>query len=158
MKTLFEHSPLTFQERKKPKWYFDIGMDNDRYYLEIHSGGRKEININNYLNKWDQIEDLKREKVKLRDTAYNNNTPKRIESVGSSVYLTAYDNVNLKASKQAQMLGWEDRPGKLSIRDYVFVYNKDSDTIETCFEIKSSSTNEDPIWHDKTKISSSKPV
>jgi hypothetical protein len=39
----------------------------------------------------------------------------RVESVGSSVYLTAYDDTNLKISKQTEMLGWEDRPSKLSI-------------------------------------------
>jgi hypothetical protein len=33
------------------------------------------------------------------------------------------------------MLGWEDRPSKLSVGDYVFVYNSETDTIETCFEI-----------------------
>jgi MoxR-like ATPase len=78
------------------------------------------------------------------------------EKIGkSNIYLTAYDDTNLKISKKTEMLGWKDRPSKLSVGDYVFVYNSETDTIETCFEIKSLSTIQDPIWHEETDSPSS---
>lgn len=56
------------------------------------------------------------------------------------------------------MLGWRDRPSKLSNGDYVFVYNTETDSIETCFEIKSLSTTQDPIWQEEIDSPSSNPV
>ena len=40
-----------------------------------------------------------------------------------SIYLTGYDNLNLQRSKEYHILGWKDRPSKLSTGDYVFVFN-----------------------------------
>jgi hypothetical protein len=74
------------------------------------------------------------------------------------IFLTAYDDTNLKISKKYKMLGWSDRPSKLSVGDYVFVYNSQSDTVETCFEIKSLSTTQDPIWHEEINSPPSKLV
>jgi hypothetical protein len=57
--TFFSGNPFASREGEKPKWYFDIHEDNGNYYLKVHSAGAKEQKIDNYLNKWDQIEDLK---------------------------------------------------------------------------------------------------
>ncbi len=124
-------------------------------YLKINSI-IKEIAAKNNLSLWqmDWVWDVG-SKVRTDELGDENIQSQRVESVGSSIYLTAYDDTNLKISKQAEMLGWEDRPSKLSVGDYVFVYNKSADRIETCFEIKSLSTNEDPIWHEKTDMPSS---
>jgi hypothetical protein len=59
LKTFFDDRSLTLPEGRKPKWYFDIREDNERHYLKVRSPGTKEHNIDNYLNKWDQIEDFK---------------------------------------------------------------------------------------------------
>ena len=59
LKTLFDGLQLTLREGKKPKWYFDIRKDSDGHYLKVHSPGSNEQNIDNHLNKWDQIEDFK---------------------------------------------------------------------------------------------------
>ena len=127
-------------------------------YIKINSI-IKEIAAENNLSLWqmDWVWDVV-SKLRTDEQGDENIENQKVESVGSSVYLTAYDDTNLKISKQAEMLGWEDRPSKLSVGDYVFVYNKDADTIETCFEIKSLSTNEEPIWHEETNSSLSKIV
>lgn len=63
VKQFFGSYPLTLQEGKKPKWYFDIRQEKDgSHYLKIHSGEAKEVNIDNYLNKWDQIDDFRTSK------------------------------------------------------------------------------------------------
>jgi hypothetical protein len=59
LRTSFDGLSLNLREGKKPKWYFDIREDNGRYYLKVHSHGAQEQGIDNYLNKWDQIEDFK---------------------------------------------------------------------------------------------------
>jgi hypothetical protein len=59
LKVLFSGASATSQEGKKPKWYFDIREDNGRHYLKVHSPGSNEQNIDDYLNRWDQIEDFK---------------------------------------------------------------------------------------------------
>jgi len=57
LRNFFNNTSTILQEGKKPKWYFDIREENDRYYLKVHSPGTQEQNIDNHLNKWDQIED-----------------------------------------------------------------------------------------------------
>ena len=60
VKTIFSGYPLTLQAGKKPKWYFDIRQEKDgSHYLKIHSGEAKDVNIDNYHKKWDQIDDFK---------------------------------------------------------------------------------------------------
>jgi rhodanese-related sulfurtransferase len=44
---------------EKAKVVLDIREDSERHYLKVHSPGAKEQNIDNYLNKWDLIEDFK---------------------------------------------------------------------------------------------------
>src|SRR5947199_1342313 len=60
LKTSFDGHPLTYpstsQGGNNPKWYFDIREEDDKHYLRLRSGETNEINIDNYLNKWDQIE------------------------------------------------------------------------------------------------------
>jgi len=102
---------------------------------------------------WYVIKEIKKDEIE--DEIDENG---RIESIGSSACLTAYDDTNLKISKESGMLGWRDRPSKLSVGDYVFVYNSETDTIETCFEIKSLSSNKDPFWHEESNLPSSEPV
>lgn len=67
----------------------------------------------------------------------------------SVIYLTAYDNNNLEISKKLGILGWKDKPSKLSIGDLAFVYDIDEHHIDCCFRIISESENEDPIWSDE---------
>ncbi|GEM_PF-2567778 len=67
-----------------------------------------------------------------------------------SIYLTGYDNLNLQRSKEYHILGWKDRPSKLSTGDYVFVFNSTGDKIDSCFEVKSLSSNKNPIWHEES--------
>jgi hypothetical protein len=64
---------------------------------------------------------------KMEVGRYENIENGRVESVGSSVYLTAYDDINLKISKKSGTLGWRDRPSELSVGDYVFVYDSETD-------------------------------
>jgi MoxR-like ATPase len=59
LRNFFSNTSAISQEGKKPKWYFDIREDNDRYYLKVHSPITEEQNIDNHLNRWDQIEDFK---------------------------------------------------------------------------------------------------
>jgi hypothetical protein len=141
LKSFFGGSSLTSGEGKKPKWYFDIREDNDKYYLKIHSKGTNEVAIDNYLNKWDQIEDFKQLNLSERSS-------KR------SVFVTGYDDTNLKISKKSEILGWKNRPSKMSIGDYVFVFNTTTDKIESCFEIKSAATTRDRIWREEKETTS----
>ena len=55
----FNRYPSISREGERPKWYFDIRKDNGNYYLKVHSAGAKEQNIDNYMNKWDQIKDVR---------------------------------------------------------------------------------------------------
>jgi hypothetical protein len=70
LKAFFSGGPITSQEAKTPKWYFDIREDNDRYYLKVHAPETEEHNIDNYLNKWDQIEDFKPFYEEKRDSNF----------------------------------------------------------------------------------------
>jgi hypothetical protein len=75
LKTFFDGHPLTYpstsQGGNKPKWYFDIREEDDKHYLRLRSGETNEINIDNYLNKWDQIEDFKHLSERSEHTAPN---------------------------------------------------------------------------------------
>jgi hypothetical protein len=56
---IFERYPVTGEKGKRPRWYFDIRQDKNKYFLKVHSHGAQEVNINRYLNGWDQIKDFK---------------------------------------------------------------------------------------------------
>jgi MoxR-like ATPase len=99
---------------------------------------------------WNGIVERKLKNEKFENVPLISNT--------APIFLTAYDSTNLKISKERKMLGWSDRPSKLSVRDYVFIYDSQRDTIETCFEIKSLSASQDPIWHEEINSPSSKLV
>jgi MoxR-like ATPase len=69
------------------------------------------------------------------------------------VFVTAYDNSNLNRSKELGILGWKSNSKLLSSGDYVFVFNKSTLNIDSCFKIKSKSNNKDNIWSDELKSS-----
>lgn len=65
------------------------------------------------------------------------------------LFLTAYDRENLETSKKLGILGWKQRPGTLASGDYVFVFNISSKQIDTCFEIKMRSDDQNLLWYDE---------
>lgn len=67
----------------------------------------------------------------------------------SHIFITGYDERNLDISKQRGILGWVNKSNFLSAGSLVFVFNKDSLVLETCFEIKSRSSDKDLIWEDE---------
>ncbi len=68
------------------------------------------------------------------------------------IFVTAYDNENLNRSKEHGILGWKSKSNLLTPNDYVFVFNKSTLTIESCFRIKSKSNSEDLIWNDELEM------
>jgi MoxR-like ATPase len=92
--------------------------------------------------------DSRKDKEEIINYASEHETKTKI--LERSIYLTGYDNLNLQRSKEYHILGWKDRPSKLSTGDYVFVFNTTGDKIESCFEIKSFSSNKNPIWHEES--------
>lgn len=68
-----------------------------------------------------------------------------------STFISGYDNENLQKSKEKGLLGWKKKSIRLKIGDYVFIYNTNSRKIESLFEIKSVSENNDPFWYDEIK-------
>ena len=46
-------------------------------------------------------------------------------------------------------MGWVNKSNFLSAGSLVFIFNKDSLVLETCFEIKSKSSDKDLIWEDE---------
>jgi hypothetical protein len=74
------------------------------------------------------------------------------ESIGSGtdkhphVFVTGYDQKNLDISAERGILGWVNNSNFLSIGSLVFVFNKDSLVLETCFEIISESSDNSLIW------------
>jgi hypothetical protein len=133
----FHGIPLTYQRNNKAKWYFDIHKDeNNRYFLKIHSNKAEEQEISYNLNNWEQIPEF-------------HNRNEVVVNATREIYLTAYDNKNLEISKKLGILGWKDKPSKLSVDDLVFVYDIDNHNIDTCFKIVSVSANKEPIWYDE---------
>lgn len=98
-------------------------------------------------NQNEKREPIKEDEEEGNNYAINETKTKILER---SIYLTGYDNLNLQRSKEYQILGWKDRPSKLFTGDYVFVFNTTGDKIESCFEIKSLSSNKNPIWHEES--------
>lgn len=74
---------------------------------------------------------------------------KGMEQIEPGLFLTAYDNENLKTSKNLGILGWEQHSNTLAPGDYVFVFNTNSKQIETCFEVKMRSEERKLIWQDE---------
>jgi hypothetical protein len=66
--------------------------------------------------------------------------------------VTGYDERNLDISKEREVLGWVNRSNFLSAGSLVFVFNKDSLVLETCFEIKSQFSDKDLIWEDEKTL------
>jgi MoxR-like ATPase/predicted RNA-binding protein len=132
LKEIFKNQPVLKRDNEEPKWYFDIFENNDKnHFLRIHSDSSSNVfDIENYLNKWEQIPGL--------------NTQN--ESI--SVFVTGYNETNVKISKEYNILGWKNK-SEPSIGDRIFIYNTTSKKIECGFKITSKSNIEKPIWHDE---------
>jgi MoxR-like ATPase len=145
----------------KPKeWMFNILKEDGKYILKF-TNDLNQSDITNYLNKLDLI------KNEIVNKAISNNYPLDIEPkkehINSivqepSIFLTGYNDKNLEISKRLKILGWKERPHKLSSGDLVFVFNTTSKKIETCFEIKSESNNKNIIWYDEIESNSKRPL
>jgi MoxR-like ATPase len=59
LEEIFGNYEPTIPKNRPPRWHFDIRQSEGHHYLKLHNKQAKEYNIDNYLNKWDQIEDFK---------------------------------------------------------------------------------------------------
>jgi MoxR-like ATPase len=132
--------------KKKPRWMFSISENVSKYLLTVNN---KKIDISEYLNKWDVIPEFTYNNEILNGE--KNETPKEID-VHSFVFLTGYDERNLKISKQLGILGWANNSHFLSVESLVFVFNKDTLRLETCFKILSKSYDMTPIWENEKTV------
>jgi predicted RNA-binding protein len=132
LKEIFKDQPVVKRDNEEPKWYFDVFENNDKkHFLRIHSDSPSNIfDIENYLNKWEQIPGLIPQNKSI------------------SVFVTGYNDTNIKISKEHKILGWKNK-SEPSIGDHIFIYNTTSKKIECGFEIKSKSNIEKPIWYDE---------
>ena len=77
------------------------------------------------------------------------------KSIGSGtdqhphIFVTGYDQSNLDISVERGILGWVKNSNFLSVGSLVFVVNKDSLVLESCFEIISPSSDDSLIWADE---------
>ena len=64
--------------------------------------------------------------------------------------MTGYDRKEFRYIKgKRSILGWVNKSNFLSAGSLVFIFNKDTLVLETCFEIKSQSSDKNLIWEDE---------
>ena len=93
---------------KRPRWMFSIQKDYDNYFLKIK---KENININEYLNRWDLIPDFNINKIE--DNTKNYFLVKD-RYIGWSN--TLYDYTDWKSNKRDYDLR------KVKIGDYLLYY------------------------------------
>jgi MoxR-like ATPase/predicted RNA-binding protein len=132
LKEIFKDQPVVKRDSEEPKWYFDVFENNDKkHFLRVHSNSSSNVfDIENYLNKWEQIPELITQKKNV------------------NVFVTGYDDTNVKISKEYKILGWKNK-SQPSIGDLIFIYNTTTKKIQCGFRIKSKSNIEKPIWYDE---------
>jgi MoxR-like ATPase len=129
----FGGQPLTKTAKdikKKPRWIFTIQQSSTGFTLRINHNKKSDSNIDQYLNNWNQIPDCANKK------------PLQF------VFVTGYNDANVKISKEYKILGWKNKSDPI-ILDHIFVYNTTTKKIECGFKIKSKSNIEKPIWYDE---------
>jgi hypothetical protein len=57
LSTIFNNNLITYDE-KSSKWYFYIRPLDNKYFIEFRQKNSDKVDITDYLNKWDQIDDL----------------------------------------------------------------------------------------------------
>ena len=110
LSTIFNNNLITSDE-KSPKWYFYIRPLENKYFIDFRQKNSNKVDITDYLNKWEQIEDLieKRKKepqyflVQVNEAGSQNLLNKNI-----------YQNKNWKLRNQDQ--------GKVKKDDMLLVY------------------------------------
>lgn len=133
LEKIFGPQPLTKTAedvKKKPRWMFNILPSSNGYTLRINRNKKSDTNIDQYLNNWNQI------------PYCANKKPLQF------VFITGYNDTNVRISKQHKILGWKNKADPL-ILDRIFVYNTTTKKIECGFKIKSKSKIETPIWYDE---------
>lgn len=96
LNTIFSGIPLTYREKKKPKWYFDIrSNDSERYFLKIHSSDAAEQEITNYLDAWKQIPELRNMNESISQA--DSRIPHTIEDLAKTTYLPIEHLVEIEA-------------------------------------------------------------
>ena len=45
-------------DKDYPKWYFYVRPLDNKYYIDFRQKNSDKVDITDYLNKWDQIDDL----------------------------------------------------------------------------------------------------
>jgi len=150
LKGIFEGQPLTQTEGNKPKWYFDVIRVENKYYLKLHKGATEQYEIDDCLNKWEQIPEL----AASRAQSPNSKTEdlEKLEVENEYVFVTGYDQSNLDISRTRQILGWAKNSNFMSEGSMVFVFNRSTLFLDSCFIVKSRSDNiKELIWSDEIK-------
>ena len=146
LKEIFEGQTLTRNEESKPKWYFDVIIIEDEHYLKLATGSKGQYQIDDYLNKWEQIPELTNSSIQ------GEKSKRHLQQQDESefIFVTGYDDRNLEISKKQGILGWAKNSTYLSEGSLVFVYNLTDKNIESCFKVKSKSdSNTELIWADE---------
>jgi predicted RNA-binding protein len=133
LKEIFKDQSVVKRDNEEPKWYFDVFENNDKkHFLRVHSNSSSNVfDIENYLNKWEQIPELITQKENV------------------NVFVTGYNDTNIKHSIDEKILGWRTQSHKLRGGDYVFVYDYNNHRIDACFRILVETNNDKPIWEEE---------
>jgi predicted RNA-binding protein len=139
LKEIFDTSSLVKRHEEKSKWYFDVLKKQQRQILRVHgNSSSKPFEIDDFLNKWEQIPDL------------TGRIETKVNEDNTNLFVTGYDDENLRISKESLILGWARNSNFLSQGSIVFVFNKTTLFLDSCFIIKSKSNNsKDLIWADE---------
>lgn len=126
---------VTYDRQSGEKIYKDFHIKRSPYILS-----RNDLSLTEYVDNLDLL--------------FQDLSGLSERSSKPSMFVTGYDDTNLRISKKSEILGWKNRSSKMSIGDYVFVFNTTTDKIESCFEIKSPATTQDRIWHEEKETTS----
>jgi len=100
------------ENQKRPRWMFSIHDNNDNYFLKIR---QKNINLNNYLNRWDLIPDFN---MTVTEETNKNFFLVQVTEPGSKEILNelAYSHPDWQSNKR------DSDHGKVKTGDYLLIY------------------------------------
>ncbi len=91
-------------------------------------------------------------RLAFTDIALRDETFGQSQDFARHIFVTGYDDANLKISKERQILGWAKNSTFLSPDSIVFVFNRTNLTIDCCFKVISKSDNTSEfIWADEIR-------
>jgi len=139
----FKNSPTA----QKGDWKAKIRKINDEY--EIFASNAKPASITQYLNNFDLIRIQQTDSV-MKDQRTSESHIDLQEEAEKMVFVTGYDQSNLDISKKTEILGWTKNSNFLSKGSLVFVFNRSTLTLDSCFEVESKyKDDQNLIWADE---------